>query len=85
MAAMDLPFGGVSKQDVLERRVQGISVKIKDGNIGVLYLAMALSAFHHQRIFNTVNVQTGKFSPCFQVRQHDIIKQSLDITLDGLL
>ncbi|KAJ5187898.1 L-asparaginase II [Penicillium cf. viridicatum] len=62
----------------------GISVKIEDGNIHVLYLAVAeileqlkigepemrqaLSAFHHQRVFNTVNVQTGKFSPCFQVR-----------------
>ncbi|CAI7660598.1 unnamed protein product [Penicillium glandicola] len=62
----------------------GISVKIEDGNIGVLYLAVAeileqlkigepkmrqaLSDFHHQVIFNTVNVQTGKFSPCLEVR-----------------
>ncbi|KAJ5374376.1 hypothetical protein N7517_006382 [Penicillium concentricum] len=62
----------------------GMSVKIEDGNISVLYLAVAeileqlkigdpemrqaLSAFHHQKIFNTVNVQTGKYSPCFQVR-----------------
>ncbi|KAJ5473137.1 hypothetical protein N7475_002703 [Penicillium sp. IBT 31633x] len=62
----------------------GISVKIEDGNIGVLYLAVAeileqlgigevgmrqaLSEFHQQRILNTVNVQTGKLSPCFKVR-----------------
>jgi L-asparaginase II len=62
----------------------GISVKIEDGNIGVLYLAVAeileqlkigepemrqaLSRFHHQKILNTVNVQTGKMTPCFQVR-----------------
>lgn len=62
----------------------GIAVKIEDGNIGVLYLAVAeileqlkigdpemrraLSSFHHQKVINTVNVQTGKLSPCFQVR-----------------
>ncbi|KAJ5543594.1 L-asparaginase II [Penicillium sp. DV-2018c] len=62
----------------------GISVKIEDGDVGVLYLAVAeileqlkigdpemrqaLSRFHHRKILNTVNVQTGKFTPCFQVR-----------------
>lgn len=61
-----------------------ISVKIGDGNIGVLYLAVAeileqlkirgpemrqaLSTFHHQGIFNTVNVQTGELTPYVQVR-----------------
>ncbi|KAJ5142540.1 L-asparaginase II [Penicillium bovifimosum] len=62
----------------------GISVKIEDGNIAVLYLAVAeileqlkigdpemrqaLSIFHHRKILNTVNIETGKFTPCFQVR-----------------
>ncbi|OQE39139.1 hypothetical protein PENCOP_c007G01904 [Penicillium coprophilum] len=62
----------------------GISVKIEDGNIGILYLAVAeileqlkigepemrqaLSSFHQQKILNTVNVQTGKYTPYFQVR-----------------
>jgi L-asparaginase II len=66
----------------------GISVKIEDGNVGVLYSAVVevlaqlgisigadgdgvpgiLERFHHQRIFNTVGVETGVLAPCFRVR-----------------
>ncbi|KAJ5990562.1 hypothetical protein N7522_010769 [Penicillium canescens] len=68
----------------------GISVKIEDGTVSVLYCAVVevlaqlgigigadgdgdgvpgiLERFHYQRIFNTVDVETGVLAPCFRVR-----------------
>lgn len=62
----------------------GISVKIEDGNIGILYSAVVevleqlgigtreqlqhLAGFHHPKIFNTVGVVTGHTSHQFQAR-----------------
>ncbi|KAJ5770493.1 uncharacterized protein N7511_002544 [Penicillium nucicola] len=65
----------------------GISVKIEDGNVGVLYSAVmevlvqlgigvgefeggipfVLRKFHHQKIINTVGVETGVLTPCLKV------------------
>ncbi|KAL4865625.1 hypothetical protein BDV12DRAFT_174245 [Aspergillus spectabilis] len=63
----------------------GIAVKIEDGNLGVLYSAVAeildrlqigtpemsqkLATFHHQDILNTAGVVTGRFSHPFDLRR----------------
>lgn len=62
----------------------GIAVKIEDGNIDILYSAVAeileqlqigspemrrsISAFHRPEIKNTVGIVTGRVSPAFSVR-----------------
>lgn len=63
----------------------GIAVKIEDGNINILYSAVAeileqleigtpeirgrLAHFHHQKILNTMKVVTGRVSHQFKVRK----------------